>query len=327
VKKIIYLILVISIISASIGYQSIDLEGGAIREDNTVWSKAPNMKINIINYSILPKKIEITFLNIKNESILQEKDRSMLINSKEKIILDLPPLSNKNYNIKLPSKDTLKFAVVGDSRQEKLEDPYPKVFKEIMADIDFRKVDFVIHLGDFVTHGEEKYFQEYEEIVEAYDVPVYTIIGNHEHGVEGNSLYKKYYGDTFYSFDYMGKKFIILDNSIGLLNKDNVSFLENELKFEGEKYIFMHMPPFDPRPSGIHKMLGAQEFMQLVEKNNVSNVFSGHVHMYHQVVQNNTKYVITGGSGSPIYASDTMGGFNHYVIYDQGDIHLINMEN
>ncbi|MCC7571982.1 MAG: metallophosphoesterase [Candidatus Methanofastidiosum sp.] len=327
-KKILLpLISVIIIISLSIGHRSIDLEGGVLRDNNTIWSKSPYMTLTVNNYSIVPKKMEISILNIKKESIIEINGQSRSINPNDKLVLDLPSLSQNKYFIKSPEKDNLRFAIVGDSRPDSSKDPYPRVFKKIMHDIDSEDLNFVIHLGDFVIHEEKKYFDEFEEIIGNYDTPIYTIIGNHDGDVEGGSLYKEYYGDTFYSFTYMGTKFIILDNSIGLLNQENISFLENELKFDGEKFVFVHMPPFDPRPSGIHRMLGGKEFIKTVEKNNTSIVFSGHVHMYHQVIQNNTKYIITGGGGSPIYASEEIGGFYHYLIYDQGDIDLIKMEN
>ena len=327
-KKILpLLILVITIISLSIGHTTIDLEGGVTRENTIIWSKAPIMTLNINNYSIIPKKMEITVLNIKKGTTIQNKDELKLINPKERILLNLQPLSQNSYIIKSPDAATLKFAVVGDSRQDSSKDPYPGVFMKIMEDIDSRDVNFVMHVGDFVIHEEEKYFDEFEDIIGNYDTPVYTVIGNHESDVQKGSLYKEYYGDTFYSFIYMDTKFIILDNSIGLLNQENISFLESELESQGEKVIFLHMPPVDPRLSGTHKMLGGQEFIKLLEENNVNAVFSGHVHMYSQTIEKNTRHIVTGGGGSPLYASEKIGGFYHYVIYDEGIIELIKMEN
>jgi len=326
VKKIsLVLIFVIIIISLSIGYKTLDLEGGIIRENNIIWSKAPYMTLTVNNYSVLPKKIDITFLNIKKGSMIKIKNNYKLINPNEKITLNLMPMSQNTYTIKLPESNSLKFAVVGDSRQDSSKDPYPRVFKKIMEDVDSKDLNFVIHLGDFVIHEEENYFEEFEEIIGNYDTPIYTVIGNHDSDVHGGSLYQEYYGDRLYSFTYMGTKFIFLDNSIGLLNQENILFLENELKSDEEKFIFLHMPPFDPRPSGIHRMLSGKEFMEKVEDNNVDIVFSGHIHMYYQITQNYTKYIITGGGGSPVYASEKIGGFNHYIIYEQGEIKIIRM--
>jgi predicted phosphodiesterase len=334
VKKIlIFLILAIVIISVSIGYRSItlgegvlDVKGGFIRENNVIWSKSPSMSLNINNNSIYPKKIEIIVLNIKKGSILQSKDKSELINPNEKTVLSLPPLSRNSYVIKPPDKSKLIFAVVGDSRQDSSKDPYPRVFKKIMEDIDSRDINFVMHVGDFVIHEEEKYFEEFEDIMRDYDTPVYTIIGNHDSDIQSGSLYKEYYGDTFYSFIYMDTKFIILDDSTDILNQENISFLENELKYSGEKLVFLHAPPFDPRPSGSHYMEDGEEFMQIMKENKISNVFSGNIHMYYQTIRDNTRYIITGGGGSPLHTTEEKGGFHHYVIYDEGDIELIRMD-
>jgi len=334
VKKIlIFLILAIIIISVSIGYRSItlgegllDVKGGFIRENNVIWSKSPSMSLSINNNSILPKKIEIIVLNIKKDSIIQSKGKSRLINPNEKIILSLTPLSRNSYVIKLPESNTLRFAVVGDSRQDSSKDPYPRAFKKIMEDIDSKNVNFVMHVGDFVIHEEEKYFEEFEELMRYYDTPVYTVIGNHDSDIQNGSLYKEYYGETFYSFIYMDTKFIILDDSTDTLNQENISFLENELKYDGNKLVFLHVPPFDPRPSGSHNMKDGEEFMQIMKDNKISNVFSGNIHMYYQTIRDNTRYIITGGGGSPLHTTEENGGFHHYLIYDQGSIQLINMD-
>ncbi len=332
-KILIILILAIIIISVSIGYRSItlgegvlDVKGGFIRENNVIWSKSPSMTLSINNNSILPKKIEIIVLNIKKDSIIQSKGKSRLINPNEKIILSLPPLSRNSYVIKLPDSNTLRFAVVGDSRQDSSKDPYPRVFKKIMEDIDSKNVIFVMHVGDFVIHEEEKYFEEFEDIIGDYDTPVYTVIGNHDSDIQNGSLYKEYYGETFYSFMYIDTKFIILDDSTDTLNQENISFLENELKYGGDKLVFLHVPPFDPRPSGSHNMKDGEEFMQIMKDTHVSNVFSGNVHMYYQTTRDNTRYIITGGGGSPLHTTEKNGGFHHYVIYDEGNIQLIRMD-
>ncbi|KYC47583.1 MAG: Calcineurin-like phosphoesterase superfamily domain protein [Candidatus Methanofastidiosum methylothiophilum] len=333
-KIILFLIIVIGIISLSIWYKSlntergvvIELEGGVVRENNVIWAKSPHMTLNITNYSILPKKIDILILNIKKDSLLQVKGKPKLINPREKIVFYLLPLSQKSCVIKSPETNALRFAVVGDSRQDSSKDPYPRVFKKIMKDIDSRDFNFAIHVGDFVIHEEEKYFEEFEDIIGGYDTPVYTVIGNHDSDILKGSLYKQYYGGTYYSFLYMGVKFIFLDNSMENLNEDNILFLENELKYEGEKFVFLHMPPFDPRDSKSHNMEGGEDFMQIMRDNNVSLVFSGHVHMYYQTTEDGTRYIITGGGGSPLHTTEKKGGFHHYVIYDQGDIQLINMD-
>lgn len=322
-KKIIYLILISLVVLLSIGYKSIAVDGGNLREDNNIWSKSPNMSITLTNYSILPKSFDITILNIKNESLIKNNDETKVINPNEKIVLTLPPLSQKSYSIGSSDSKKLKYAVVGDSRHDNLDEPYSEVFKKIMEDIDIREIDFVIHVGDFVMEPTEKGFEQFENIISQYSTPVYTVIGNHELGIDRRYLYQKYFGDTYYSFIYMGKKFIFLDNSVRLLNEENILFLEEELDFQGEKFIFMHMPPFDPRPSGTHDMFYGDEFIDKVKDNNVSIVFTGHVHMYYKTIINDTKYIITGGGGSPLYTSEARGGFHHYIIYDEGKINLI----
>lgn len=327
-KEILFIfILFILLISLCVGYNSIEISGGYLKDNNVIWAKSPNITIQVKNYSILPKNLEIKFQNIKQGSVLDNGLELKKIEPNQNITLYLKSMSNNVFIIKLPENTPLRFAVVGDSRPEIRSDSYPEIFKIIMKDIDSKNVDFVIHLGDFVLEPFNKDYNEFIEIINDFDTPVYTVIGNHEKGADGDSIYKDYFGVTYYSFDYKDAKLIFLDNSIGLLNQDTYSFLKNELNDYScqKKFIFMHIPPFDPRPSGISHILDGENFTNLVEAYNVDNVFSGHIHFYYQREIAGTNYIISGGGGSPLHSTPEKGGVHHYIIYENNRTEIINM--
>jgi len=212
-KEILFIfILFILLISLCVGYNSIEISGGYLKDNNVIWAKSPNITIQVKNYSILPKNLEIKFQNIKQGSVLDNGLELKKIEPNQNITLYLKSMSNNVFIIKLPENTPLRFAVVGDSRPEIRSDSYPEIFKIIMKDIDSKNVDFVIHLCDFVLEPFNKDYNEFIEIINDFDTPVYTVIGNHEKGADGDSIYKDYFGVTYYSFDYKDAKLIFLDN-------------------------------------------------------------------------------------------------------------------
>jgi len=101
-----------------VGYNSIEISGGYLKDNNVIWAKSPNITIQVKNYSILPKNLEIKFQNIKQGSVLDNGLELKKIEPNQNITLYLKSMSNNVFIIKLPENTPLRFAVVGDSRPE-----------------------------------------------------------------------------------------------------------------------------------------------------------------------------------------------------------------
>jgi len=217
------------------------------------------------------------------------------------------------------------FAVMGDNKNGF------GTFHNIIKDISSKKPQFAIVIGDLVFDGEkEKYRIFYNEIKNS-KVPFLTAIGNHEIREGGRANYFNIFGNFYYSFSYNNSLFIILDDANEeYIDEQQMNFLESELKKDFKhKFVFMHVPPFDPRdyavdiPKIVHKDIkpehclsnkeNAKQFMDLVSRYNVTSVFSSHIHGYFKEIRNGVPYIITGGAGASMWLSDPEHYFYHYI--------------
>lgn len=175
--------------------------------------------------------------------------------------------------------------------------------------VDSLDPEFVIHLGDMVQEFPES--DDFETAVaeanqqfEIVDAEHYYVAGNHDIGdkpdptmptdsVTRKSLeqYHARYGQSWYSWDYGGIHFIVLNSQImnsSLSQADEQrEWLEGDLQSTGDKPIllFLHLPPFLHRPD--EPALGHYDnidqpartwLLQLIRDNPVELLFAGHSH-------------------------------------------------
>ena len=125
------------------------------------------------------------------------------------------------------------------------------------------------------------------------------------------------YNKTVYSVDYDNSRFIMLNsNHVGnslnrLVDQEQRKWLVNQLTGKTHYFIFVHTPPF---PTGSHVGSSLDQnpadrdvFCQILDKANVTMIFSGHEHNYtrrhidsalNPLYHNKIYQVITGGSGA-----------------------------
>ncbi|MGY5881374.1 MAG: metallophosphoesterase [Candidatus Thorarchaeota archaeon] len=208
--------------------------------------------------------------------------------------------------------DTLNFYVFGDSQG------YQGGVEQIVTAANLHRPDFLFHCGDLTPFGQENQYQAIKTVLDQSIVPVYTTIGNHDLKDGGGELYQQYFGTSRYSFDLGPAHFTVFNTSSGDASTQELSWLEHDLsQTEAEfKFIFTHIPPFDPRTGDNHSLLNPATgpiLMSLFEEYEVDVVFTGHIHMYNETVVNGVRYVITGGAGASLYADENSGGIYHYM--------------
>ena len=206
--------------------------------------------------------------------------------------------------------DNFTFAVVGDSRDN------PDMFRQILNEIGTSDPLFIINLGDMVNSGTREEYDELTGLMKLAPAPIFTVPGNHDIKNGGMEYYSQTFGTYYHSFDVGTTHFILLDNAKGYVNKEQMEWLRQDLgQSNGAlNLVFMHMPPFDPRPGNNHAMAdydNAQELVSLFEQFQVDTVFSAHIHSYFEETRNGVHYVITGGGGAPL-VEDAPG--YHYVL-------------
>ncbi|MDF1556746.1 MAG: metallophosphoesterase [ANME-2 cluster archaeon] len=202
------------------------------------------------------------------------------------------------------------FVVLGDGRDN------PDIFQQILTDGASFNPLFIIILGDMVNSGNREEYDELVILMEASSAPVLTMPGNHDIKNSGREYYSQIFGTYYHSFDVGSTHFILLDNAKGAVDNAQMEWLRQDLEQNNASSIlvFMHIPPFDPRPDQNYAMTdtnNSQDLVSLFEQFQVDMVFSGHIHSYLQETRNGVHYVITGGGGAPL-VQDLPG--HHYVL-------------
>lgn len=107
-----------------------------------------------------------------------------------------------------PTNDTLKFILSGDTQRSYKEIPG---FIEKVKSID--NLDFILVAGDITEFGSFREMEGYAARMKKVNVPVITVIGNHDLTGRGRESYKCMFGDLNFSFVYKGTKFICHDTN------------------------------------------------------------------------------------------------------------------
>jgi len=208
------------------------------------------------------------------------------------------------------------FAVFGDNKGN------ISIFKPLLRDIDDRiDIDFAIDLGDLVDGGNNAHYRRFlNQLQDNLAIPVLAVIGNHDLSKGGSSHYQEIFGPTYYSFQIGQGYFTILDAiSEQGFDKTERKWLEDELKkaqVSKARFVFMHVPPFDPRGGGFDKCLperDRRDLLDLFRRYNVTHLFASHIHGYFTGVWEGVPYTITGGAGAGLQGSGSQHFFHHYV--------------
>ncbi len=215
--------------------------------------------------------------------------------------------------IKLTNPDHFSFAVFGDNKGNY------SFFEPLLRDIDQDKeIAFAVDIGDLVADGKRGQYRRFlEEVRENLAIPFLTATGNHDYH-HGFDEYRNIFGPTHYSFQMGRCAFIVLDSSNDSgFDKAEFQWLENELNRSREsraRFIFMHIPPFDPR--GGEACLPEKDrndLLELFQRCNVTYLFASHFHGYFSGLWEGIPYTITGGAGARLQGTDPQHFFHHYI--------------
>jgi acid phosphatase type 7 len=193
-------------------------------------------------------------------------------------------------------------AIFGDSQRN--EEAQQRVVKTILQ----YKPSVVFRTGDLVDDGRDPaHWKTFREI----NAPLlksseyYPALGNHEY--ESPLYFKEFpwiHGKYWYSVDYEGVHFIVLDSNASLKKgSDQYKWLLSDLKSVKKeikfKIVLFHHPIFNVgnRHSPDTKKL-KDILLPLFEKYKVAAVFSGHDHDYQRFEYHGIYFIVTGGGGA-----------------------------
>jgi len=183
---------------------------------------------------------------------------------------------------------------------------------------------FVIIMGDLTTIGIKSELLEAKKILDESGLKYYVIPGNHDiwwgRKFE-KDVWREVFGESFTSFKESGVKFILVNNGDGIGGIEefgSASWRSGEngvkqltwLKKETEEclkvycLVFMHIPL--NHPNSLHVMgeesplvaSEAAELINLLVKNQVEEVFAGHLHFSSAYEQDGLKTTIIGAIAS-----------------------------
>ena len=229
------------------------------------------------------------------------------------------PLSIHDWNKKETSRinvanpDDFTFAVFGDNKGNY------SFFEPLLHDIDHEKeIAFAIDVGDLVSDGKRGQNRRLlDQVQENLAIPFLTATGNHDFN-NGFDEYRNIFGPTYYSFQLGQCSFIVLDATDGSgFEKTERQWLEDELNKAQDakaRFVFMHIPPFDPRGGGIYlPEKDRNDLLELFRRYKVTHLFTSHIHGYFSGLWEGVPYTITGGAGAKLQRNDPQHFFHHYV--------------
>jgi len=231
------------------------------------------------------------------------------------------PLSIHDWNqkeisrINVADPNDFTFAVCGDNRGNR------SVFVALLRNIDHDiEIAFAIDCGDLVGTGKRVRFRRFlNQVEENLAIPLLTAIGNHDLK-HGSATYREIFGSTYYSFHVGKSYFIVLDATTETgFDTAERKWLGEELqraKTSAARFVFMHVPVFDPRGGKYHKCLpekDQKDLLDLFKRYRVTHLFASHIHGWFSGVWEGVPYTITGGAGAKLEGDDSQHFFHHYV--------------
>jgi predicted phosphodiesterase len=170
-----------------------------------------------------------------------------------------------------------------------------------------RDIKFVVAVGDITHCGYEEELLTFIEIAGTFGVPCYPVIGNHDIYKGGWKNWEKLIGSTRYRIDGDGLSLFFLDTANAFFGKDQLNWLEKELKNANERvFIFTHTNLFVESPVEIQQFTDVRERAKIISilQGRCDFMFMGHLHK---------RIIKDTGSGGVTYLS---GGVTYLSIED-----------
>jgi len=195
------------------------------------------------------------------------------------------------------------------------------VFERLCDAIRERRPDFTIGLGDLVGMARTYQFAIVERKLGATGVPAFVVPGNHDLDPFGTLRpYCRVFGPRNWSFVWRGALHIGLDTARGVLDPEDVRWVESIVRGRPPEakriLLFCHYPLFEPhghpeKPLRDDDATRGLADLVLSEK---IQVFASHYHGYDVMERGGTKQVSTGGAGARPESDEPY----HYVWVEVG---------
>lgn len=213
----------------------------------------------------------------------------------------------------------------------------PDGFKMAIDTANKLNADFVLTGGDLImdalkaSHGKaDSLYTLYAESIKEFEMPVYNTIGNHElfglqdtadiyktHPDYNDGMFRRYFGDSYYSFDHKGWHFIVLKSITdegdysyyGNIDDEQMEWLKQDIaKLDTLTPIIIstHIPfittygqlrngSLAPNDSGL-VVDNSQEVLMMLHNYNVKLILQGHLHIVEYIHYHTGLDFLVGGA-------------------------------
>ena len=200
-------------------------------------------------------------------------------------------------------------------------------FDRAVAEINRLDPDFVVMVGDMVqgymedTSAVAAQWEEFWSHARALEVPLFFYPGNHDvSNPPMLELWKQRHGRRYYSFDYQGCHFLMLntdeerDGGTGFFGDEQMEFALEDLAARPDArhtFVFMHKPAWiEPQYR--------ETWGQIVEElgDRPHTVVAGHWHNLKYEERDGHTYLVHGATGAHLRESEVRetGAFYHYTL-------------
>lgn len=220
----------------------------------------------------------------------------------------------------LGSDRPVSFAVVGDSHGS-------ATFNGILETLKGKKLDFIVHLGDFAAapspDGHALFLEQVRRGLGPNGPPMLVVMGNHDVGPSFQvEAFERLYGPSSYSFRCGGNLFVVVRNCLprSLRNgheegawQEWVAGTIQEKGYGARRtFVLMHAPPVDPLAP--LEQLRAERFQRHWSGLGIDYFIAGHLHEYGRTEIGATVVLVSGGGGGTLRRVRS-GRFHHAVIF------------
>lgn len=217
--------------------------------------------------------------------------------------------------LETPEPAELRFVVIGDSQGRN------EALAQAADMIAAAGVDFIVHLGDMTTFGQEEQYAMFRQAIARAGLAFFPVPGNHDVRGGGTAIYTATLAPMEYELEVAGWRLLFVDTSTEALDEAALAALAETIDRSPQPtMVFTHVPPFDPLAlpgEDPHALLeGAAEFKAMLRSSpQIRGAFFGHIHMFHHRQEpEGPHFVISGGGGARLYAGVDNGGFHHFLV-------------
>ena len=177
-------------------------------------------------------------------------------------------------------------------------------------------IDFAVVLGDITDRGLKREWDWIGDIVEEFDVPLLTVVGNHDGLNNAKDIYPAMFGPFNYTFNIDGLEFVMWNNNRYEWGTPDFGWLANSVA--GYKAVVMsHQPPDNDALTADDNYI----WTNIRSQGNIRASVHGHVHHYSYKHETYDK-----GVEVDVYTVDRVTG-THYGVMSVDEQYNITFEN